>query len=111
MFRKEGLRARCGFTLIELLVVISIVALLSSLAYPAIRHAIEAGKRTKCANNLRQIGQVLIAEGLKPDGFPFKRGATGAETLSLLYERGLIGEEELFTCPGSADRCIDLESI
>jgi prepilin-type N-terminal cleavage/methylation domain-containing protein/prepilin-type processing-associated H-X9-DG protein len=110
-FTKEGLRARRGFTLIELLVVISIVALLSSLAYPAIRHAIAAGKRAKCADHLRQIGVILIAESLKPDGFPYRKGATGAETLALLYERDVLREEELFSCPASGDRCTDLDSI
>src|SRR5262245_55666251 len=108
---REGRRARRGFTLIELLVVISIVALLSSFAYPVIRHGIEAGKRSKCAQHLRQLGQILVAESLRPGGFPYKKGATGAETLALLYERGVAGEEELFTCPGAGDRCTDLESI
>jgi prepilin-type N-terminal cleavage/methylation domain-containing protein/prepilin-type processing-associated H-X9-DG protein len=112
MYRQqEGQRARRGFTLIELLVVISIVALLSSLAYPAIQHAIALGKRTRCAEHLRQLGQVIVAQSLEPDGFPYKKGATGAETLALLYERGVIGEEELFTCPAAGDRCTDLESI
>src|SRR5258705_11827552 len=100
----EGQRARRGFTLIELLVVISIVALLSSLAYPAIQHPIALGKRTRCAEHLRQLGQILVAESLQHDGFPYKKGATGAETLALLYERGVIGEEELFPFPAAADR-------
>ncbi len=108
---KEGHRAGHGFTLVELRVAISILALLSSLTYPAIRVAIEAGRRAKCAEHLRQIGQVIIAEGLAPACFPHRRGATGAETLAILYERGVLGEEEIFACPGSGDRCVDLESI
>ncbi len=56
--QREGRSA--GFTLIELLVVIAIIAVLAAILFPVLARAREAGRKTTCSSNLRQIGVAVF---------------------------------------------------
>jgi prepilin-type N-terminal cleavage/methylation domain-containing protein/prepilin-type processing-associated H-X9-DG protein len=92
-----------AFTLIELLVVIAVIAILMAILMPALHKAKEQARRTRCANNLKQIGLSLHMYGGDNDAKLPLNGIAGwlwdiaYSTTDYIMASG--GSRETFYCP------------
>lgn len=95
-----------GFTLIELLVVIAIIAILAAILFPVFSNAKEAGKRTQCASNLKQIGAATLqyAGDYNDRLFPKIHAPTGSNYVHSFYKSWYLmpyvsKNTKVFRCP------------
>jgi prepilin-type N-terminal cleavage/methylation domain-containing protein/prepilin-type processing-associated H-X9-DG protein len=88
-------RAQRAFTLIELLVVIAIIGVLIALILPAVQRVRESANRTRCANNLKQIGLAIHVYHDQYNALPPTRIRDGGLTWAVLI-LPLIEEQNFY---------------
>ncbi len=98
-----------AFTLVELLVVILIIAVLAALMLPAFARAKEAGYRTRCLSNLRQLGVSMLSCAMDNDHkYPSNKGGSWPWDVSMALADSLVKKygatRGLFYCPAQPNQ-------
>ncbi len=87
-----------GFTLIEIMVVMAIIVTLAGMVVLSVKIATDNNKKTGCANNLRQMGTILVANHAQK---PWPRKSGAGFLLSLYFSNKQVrGDLKVYICPG-----------
>lgn len=95
---------RKAFTLIELIVVISIIAVLSAIAFPVTARVVQSSKASACASNLRQLGAALnlyLADHkeIMPDLLEGRTSTSGTGAVIDNTLNTYVQDPRIFLCP------------
>jgi len=100
--KKNRKTSQSAFSLLELLVVLTIIGILASLLFPAIKSAMNTARRMQDVNNVRNIALSLMTESMDRTGF-FRVGLTSDQreltSTSLDVFQGML-DDELIDDPG-----------
>jgi len=90
-----------GFTLIELLVVIAIIAILAAILFPVFTTAMEAGRRTQCVNQIKQVGIATLRYADDNNGFLPPYGMSGWNDMFTMKKamKKYTSSDRLWLCP------------
>lgn len=99
------------FSLVELLVVIAIIAVLMCLLMPALQRARKMGLQVACANNLKQVGALMVMYSDDSDGWYGAQwmwlSATNFATYPRYYSSAYLNQtpaqdsRNIFYCPSA----------
>ena len=99
MVRKSP-HSKKGLTLLEVIVVMAIIAIVASMLIPGLARARRNADRTKCINNLKNIGLIVHIYALDyHNRFP-TTGGTGKQGLTIL-KTNYITDNYGFICSSS----------
>jgi prepilin-type N-terminal cleavage/methylation domain-containing protein len=101
LFMWRNGRKATGFTLVELLVVIAIIGVLVALLLPAVQAAREAGRRSTCMDNMKQIALAVLNYETNRRSLPlaFTPNITTAQRIGAC--NGLLPPTKLKTNPSN----------
>lgn len=97
-------RGQSGFSLVEILVVITIIGLLLTLGFGAVRSSMESSKVLACQKHLADLGQQMLIYKDQRNKGRWPKASGMRFLLTLHRDRQVQGRaSDIFLCPGVPD--------